>query len=90
MEILQFLLSNFFGDNLKAIAPVFDLLKKHDFNVIKCLPELTPEMLAPIFSGLFNQNKSPTEHVGQGYGIAPIAKIADKDIVYTLNKYMSC
>jgi hypothetical protein len=35
-------------------------------------------------------NKSPTETVGQNvYGLNPIANVADKDIVYTLNKYLS-
>ena len=44
-------------------------------------------VLKEIFSS-FNM-KSPTQTVGQNvYGLNPIANVADKDIIYTLNKYL--
>ncbi|MBE7062069.1 MAG: hypothetical protein E7382_05985 [Clostridiales bacterium] len=80
MEILQTLislLSN--GINGNANSPVTDFLKNVDLS-----------QLAPLINGLFSrQEKSPTDSVGHGEHLNPIANIADKDIVYTLNKYYS-
>lgn len=94
MEILQlllsFLLKEYGGEKL---APVINSLKSGGFNLQSLLSSITPEMLAPIFS-LFSgvQNNKPCAETfsEQGYGLKPIAQIADKDIVYTLNRYLSC
>lgn len=90
MEILQFLLSNFFGSKGEEFMPLIELLQKNNFDIKRCLSELKPEMLAPIvrtFMSMADKNNGPTVNVGQNNGITPIAKIADKEIVYTLNKY---
>ena len=91
MEILQFLLS-FFLNNFKggSLSPIFNLLKENSFDIKKLVQNLNPEVLAPIIKSFMELNKnekSPTEFVGQGEGLKPIATIADKDIVYTLNRY---
>lgn len=90
MEILQILLS-FFLNNYKggALKPVFDILKNNSFDIGKVLKSLNPQILEPIMKEFFSgQNKpNPTENVGFGEGLKPIACFADKDIVYTLNRY---
>ena len=93
MEILQlllsFLLKEFGGEKL---APILNGLQNGNFNLQNILSSITPEMLSSVFK-LFSseQNNTPCPDIfsGQGYGLNPIAQIADKDIVYTLNKYLS-
>ena len=90
MEILQFLLSFFLneygGGNFK---PILELFKENSFDLKKVLQNLKPETVAPIIKDFMskNNNKSPTDSVGQVYGLNPIVKIADKEIVYTLNNF---
>lgn len=91
MEILQSLLSfllNEYGDG--NFKPIFNLLKENSFDITKVLKNLKPETITPIIKEFLSKNnKSPTQTVGQGFGLNPIAKIADKEIVYTLNKFFS-
>ena len=89
MEILRFLISFFlkeFGG--EKLAPIIEEFSKNDFDLKKVLQNVNLESLAPIISA-FTQNvkNRPTETVERNYSLAPIAGIADKDIVYTLNKY---
>ncbi len=94
MEILQYLLS-FFVKSLggKALSPLLELLEKNSYNLGEALKHLTPEIIQPlaeVFMKNINNKKSPTENsVGNSNvsGLNPIANIADKEIVYTLNKY---
>ncbi len=91
MELLQFLLSFFaseYGDKLK---PVLTLLEKNNFDIRKTLGSIDLETIAPIIKdfmekGMKNRPESSERNI---VGISPIANIADKDIVYTLNKYFS-
>lgn len=92
MEILQFLLS-FFSDSekLNKFTQLLNALKNNclDFNTIAKNIDL--KSILPVISQLFFslQNKSPTDFsVGQVQGLTPICDIADKDIVFALNKYL--
>ena len=93
MEILQFLLSLLGGSkNLEGLSSVIELLKKNSFNLGDTLKNLDLQTIAPIVKEFMknaqNNNKNPTENsVGYGYALNPIAPFADKDIVYSLNKY---
>ncbi len=92
MELLQFIINNFFGGKLGELTPLIELLKKNDFDIKKIISELKPETLAPLvsaFTEFFANTNSPTDSAGEYHGISPIAKIADKEIVYTLNKYFA-
>ena len=93
MEILQFLLS-LLGENksLENLAPIIELLKKNSFNLAGTLKNLNLQTVAPIIREFMQnnpfKNENPTENsVGNGYALNPIAPFADKDIVYSLNKY---
>ena len=91
MEILQFLTAFFKNNqNLKLIAPIIEILKNNNFDIKKALSSLTPEMIKPIieqFSAIMNS--APNTFYEKGQGLTPISNIADKDIVYSLNKYLS-
>jgi len=94
MEILQLLL-NFISESpfRDTFASIFNHLKENDFDLKRALFSLTPEKIAPLIS-LFSKAKEqqkncPTSYDGQFYGLSPIKDIADKDIIYSLNKILS-
>ncbi|MBR2499199.1 MAG: hypothetical protein IKB67_05760 [Clostridia bacterium] len=89
--LLSFLLKEFGGEQLQ---PLINAFKENGFNLKSALSCLTPEMIAPIFQMLFNGKTTKPcaeNNSAQGYGLSAIADIADKNIVFTLNKYFySC
>ena len=87
MEILQFLLSEFLknGQN-ESLKPLFELLKNNSFDIKKVIKNLSPEVIMPFIQKFSGQNKSRA-NARQFNAITPIANIADRDIVYSLNKY---
>lgn len=94
MEILQFLLSFLLGEQGKQkLEPIFNLFKEKSFDLNKILHNLNPEVIAPLLKDLFSafENKTPpTDFSVRGdYKLEPIARIADKDTVYTLNLYFT-
>lgn len=92
MELLQFLTS-FFIENFggEKLAPIFNALKNNSFDLSKLLNPETLKAFMPVIKDLFTaQNKTPTDFtVGEDFRLSPIANIADKDIVYTLNRYFN-
>lgn len=93
MELLQFILTflskNF---NLDVLAPFFELAKNGNFSFENIVKNLDFNKLAPVINAIFSSlnKQSPTETVGHNfYGLNPIANLADKEIVYTLNKFLS-
>lgn len=92
MELLQFLLSFLTNDkNTNFLTPIIELLKNNFSGVFDALKGLDLSSIIPIISQVFSSlnNFSPTNNVGLNQGLTPIANIADKDIVYTLNKFLS-
>ena len=93
MEILQFLISFFLNEyGGEKLQSVFKVLKDNSFDIGKVIKNLTPETVAPILKEFLkpNKNNTPTDFsVGEDYKLDPIARIADKDIVYTLNRYFN-
>ncbi len=89
MEILRFLISFFLKEyGGEKFAPLMNELSKNNFDLKSFLKNINLESIAPIISALFQNAKNrPTESAERNYSLAPIAGIADKDIVYTLNKY---
>ncbi len=88
MEILRFLLSLLTNDdNQGNLSSLLELLSKGSLDLKSLLSNLNLEALAPLIKDFFNQKPRSTQTVERGFGLNPIAKIADKDIVYTLNKY---
>ncbi len=94
MDLLQILIS--FLNNLNTnsdLSPLIDLFKNNSFDLKKVLSNFSLETVTPIikeFLRNFNQTKNPTDcSVGQDFKLEPIAFIADKDVVYTLNRYFN-
>ena len=92
MEILQFLLSflleSKYGEKLK---PLINLFQNNSFDLKSVLNNINLEAIAPLLKEFMStmNNNGPTETVGPIDGLNPIANIADKDIVFALNKYLS-
>lgn len=94
MEILQNLLSFFINEyDGGKFKPLFELLKNNSFDIKKALHHLNLDAIAPLIQEFLkhgnsdNKNNFSSQTYSQGVGLNPIAKIADKDIVYTLNQY---
>lgn len=85
-DIVKNFLSN---NNLSALLPVIKALSDNSFDVKKTLSGITPETLMKVF-GEFMNSPPPAPSIGiEKNGVSPIANIADKDIVYTLNRYIN-
>ena len=89
MEILQVLLSLLLnGKNFESFAPILNAFKENNFDLKKVLESIDLKSLMPFITSFLNDKKqSPNVSVGQGFGLSPIAKIADKEIIYSLNQY---
>ena len=93
MDLLQFLLSLFNGSkDFEKFAPLLELLKNNSFNLSQTLQNLNLQTLAPIIQAFIKdapfKNQNPTDFsVGNNFGLNPITPIADKEIVYSLNKF---
>jgi len=91
MDLLQFF-STLLGDQKFAgvFAPIIELLRQNSFDIKKVLASLNPEMLKPIIEEFMkNINNRPAQSAERTDGLKPISNIADKDIIYVLNKYLS-
>ena len=90
MEILQFLAQLFSNEqNSKVLTPILEILKQNNFDIKRVLSNLDPKVLAPIIKEFMaNMNNRPTDTVGRNNGLSPISNIADKDIIFSLNKYL--
>ena len=91
MEILQFLIS-LLKDNesMQKFAPIIQVLQQNNFDLKSVFSSLNPQVLAPFLQQFmqYMQKESPTDFVGQN-ALSPISDIADKDIIFSLNKYLS-
>ena len=90
MEILQFLAQLFANEqNSKIITPILELLKQNNFDLRRVLANVDPKALAPIIKEFMsNMQNRPTDSVRRNNGLSPISNIADKDIIFSLNKYL--
>ena len=92
MEILQFLISFFvkeyFGDKY---APILETFKNNSFDLKKVLSSLSPEVLTPILKDFLSgaKKESPASYNELSFGIEPIKNIADSEIVFLLNAFLS-
>ncbi len=91
MELLQFLLSFLSNSqNKDLLNDIINLFKNGSFDMSNILSLIKPEMLAPFINSFFTQAKTPHPNsYGRGVGFEPIINIADKDIVYSLNRIMA-
>jgi hypothetical protein len=94
LELLTSLLSS--SDKLKQFSPMLELLSKNNFDIASTLKNLNLDAIAPLIKvfmenlGSSKQNKTPAEFsTGEISHLNPIANLADKEIVYALNRYFA-
>ena len=91
MDLLQFITSLLGNDKMvKLLSPIIELLRQNSFDIKKVLASLDPEMLKPIIEEFIkNINNRPAQSAERIDGMQPISNIADRDIVFALNKYLA-
>lgn len=92
MEILQFLINYLVKSNaLDSIMPILNLLKNNSFDLKRVLSQIKPENIMQLVEMFLKNNakKGPPKNEEPFYQLKPISNLADKQIVYTLNKYFS-
>ena len=85
-QLINFLINEF---GMEKLSGLFNVLSENSFDIKKILQSFSPEQFAPIIMEMMQNSKKNTtdENFVGGYGLTPIANIADKEIVYALNKY---
>ena len=91
MELLQKLAYFLFNtDGGQKLLPILTNLLNGSLNIADILNNINIQNVLPLLSGFFNngQNKTPSARTdGNYYGLKPVVNLADKEIVYTLNRY---
>ena len=91
MDIAEFLKNFTDGKNAQTIARLFDFLRENSFDIKKILGAITPETLLSAFKyfDTFGKATPSGNPAAFANGVAPVANVADKEIVYALNRYLN-
>ena len=92
MDVLFNLLSILFGEKDNGLEKIFGALKSNSFDLLKTLSSLDLSALLPIIESLFKSESSAATgfNFAKSYNadeLSAIKKIADEEIVATLNGY---
>ncbi len=86
VDILQFLISLFSSEEgLKLLSALLGGLSE---NTKQEQEEDDPE-IEKLFEEISGKKKPSSKPIEEGYALSPISEIADRDIVYMLNKYFA-
>jgi hypothetical protein len=88
MNLLQFLTSLF--SNPESRNKIFQLLGNilnGNFNLAEILSNLNIEKALSLIAPLFQSNNTTSQNKNDCFSLSPIENFANKDIVYSLNKY---
>lgn len=90
VELLQFIISLFSSnEGLKFITALIETLFGNPSSTSNSdVEEVDPEIEA-LFEEISGKRKASPKIIEEGYALGPISNIADKDIVYNLNRYFS-
>ena len=93
MDITEIIKNLFSGTNAETVLPIINLLRENAFDLKKVVQNLTPEKIIPVVQA-FASAKSATEDTAAPFGAEKggaltIANVADKEIVYCLNRYLN-
>ncbi|MBR5192557.1 MAG: hypothetical protein IKW33_04020 [Clostridia bacterium] len=85
-QLISFLINEF---GIEKLSGLINILSENSFDIKKVLQSFSVEQFAPIIQEFMKGEEKNTtnENFVGGYGLSPIANIADKEIVYALNKY---
>ncbi len=87
VDVLKNLIPNI---NAGGLVPIINLLRENSFDLKKTAQNLTPEKLAPIIESFSESAATYAAKTNtHANGLSPIANVADKEIIYTLNRYLS-
>lgn len=95
MDISDTIKNLFSGLNADAVLPIINLLRENSFDIKKVAQNLTPEKIIPIVQSLAASKDGASPKSDTFSASAPqtgtlaIANVADKEIVYCLNRYLS-
>ena len=91
MELLQKLAYFLFNtDGGQKLLPLLSSIMNGSVSLTDLIKNINIQTLLPLLNGFFNngQNKNPPAKAdGNCYGLKPVVNLADKEIVYTLNRY---
>ena len=91
MELLQKLAYFLFNtDGGQKLLPLLSSIMNGSVSLTDLIKNINIQTLLPLLNGFFNngQNKTPPAKAdGSCYGLKPVVNLADKEIVYTLNRY---
>ena len=90
MDVLQYILQLFSGnETLKKFAPVLELALNNGFDFKKMLQNLDVNAILPLLSAFFTPPaQTASAEVSAEQPLAAISSVADKDIIYCLNRYI--
>lgn len=98
MESLQYILNLLFPEKAKELGALLQYAAKNRFDLNEMLKNLdlaALAALAPLLGGLFSSPAAENARTGENESaqsaspLTPVAAVADKDIVYCLNRYLS-
>ena len=88
MNLLQFLTSLFSNpESRNGILQLLGNILNGNFNLAEILSNLNIEKALSLIAPLFQQNNQNDKKTQSGFTLSPIENFANKDIVYSLNKY---
>ena len=88
MEIPDIIKKIISDNDIAALLPLFNVLRENSFDIKKTLSGIKPETLLKLSEKLLKKGaeNSPFK---KDSGVSPIANVADKDIVFVLNRYIN-
>ncbi len=89
MQFLNTILSLLLNEeNKEKLAPIIDVVLKNGFDLPSILKNIDVSTLMPLLQSLFEE-KQPSKPHTQANPLSPISDVADKEIIFALNKYIS-
>ena len=86
MDLLRFLTDLLQQNGFEDLLKVLSALKEANFDIKTLIRRIDLEKLIPVITEFVNKKGF---EVSKPSYLAPVSSIADKEIVYTLNKYFS-
>lgn len=88
------IIKNLFSDKTaETVLPILNLLRENSFDLKKVMQNLTPEKIIPVVQAFAaakgGENNANPPFNAQKSGVSAIANVADKEIVYCLNRYLN-
>lgn len=87
MDLTSLLSSLLQNSNLETLAPIIKSISENGFDLGKILSAIDINTILPLISSFFSGEKK--QPVKQANPLTPVLDIADKEIVFALNRYIT-